>query len=255
MGLEARTVVLVEKKSATGWMWKVIRALIIMALCSGGVLLFAWHWNGSEMRVRRSSLSPKFDEKYFKDRKSSVFVVSLISLFSPPCRRSQAKQRPWSWRTLLRKQVIMCIAAYLKNVSGGLVRYIWVYVGVFWRQAHICPPLLSSDPHSTLRQISSNAKAAIHLEGESYSLPWFLSKQWDHSLAFQKEPRRLFLPRVCDVLLPFRSVLARSTMRKCVVLVLHWPYISLSKTTQWLVNHSSVNGCFQGCNFISSLSR
>ncbi|AWO96092.1 Tumor necrosis factor alpha [Scophthalmus maximus] len=89
MGLEARTVVLVEKKSATGWMWKVIRALIIMALCSGGVLLFAWHWNGSEMRTQSSQ--------------TEALVV-----------KDSAEK---------------------------------------------------TDPHSTLRQISSNAKAAIHLEG------------------------------------------------------------------------------------------
>ncbi|CAJ1062850.1 tumor necrosis factor b (TNF superfamily%2C member 2) [Xyrichtys novacula] len=52
LALEERTVVLVEKKSSAGWMWKVSGALLILALCIGGVLLFAWCWNGnSEMKM------------------------------------------------------------------------------------------------------------------------------------------------------------------------------------------------------------
>ncbi|XP_034553925.1 tumor necrosis factor b (TNF superfamily, member 2) [Notolabrus celidotus] len=52
MALEERTVVLVEKKSSTGWMWKLFGALLIVALCFGGVLLFAWYWNGRpEMKI------------------------------------------------------------------------------------------------------------------------------------------------------------------------------------------------------------
>lgn len=62
MGLEERTVVLVAQKSSTGWLWKVIGALLVMALCFGGVLLFAWYWNGRpEMMVRSN-----FDQKLFK---------------------------------------------------------------------------------------------------------------------------------------------------------------------------------------------
>lgn len=58
MGLDERTVVFVEKKSSTGWMWKVSGALLVLALCFGGVLLFAWYWNGrQEMMVRSSSIS------------------------------------------------------------------------------------------------------------------------------------------------------------------------------------------------------
>ncbi len=57
MGLDERTVVLVEKKSSTGWMLKVSGAILVAALCFGGVLLFAWYWNGrSEMTVRSSSV-------------------------------------------------------------------------------------------------------------------------------------------------------------------------------------------------------
>ncbi|XP_042281047.1 tumor necrosis factor b (TNF superfamily, member 2) [Thunnus thynnus] len=45
-GLEERTVVLVEKKSSTGWIWKVSGTLLIILLCLGGILLFSWYWNG-----------------------------------------------------------------------------------------------------------------------------------------------------------------------------------------------------------------
>lgn len=57
IGLEEKTVVFVEKKSSTGWMWKMSGALLVVALCLGGVLLFAWYWNGRpELMVRRSSV-------------------------------------------------------------------------------------------------------------------------------------------------------------------------------------------------------
>ncbi|KAK2844970.1 hypothetical protein Q5P01_011629 [Channa striata] len=52
MGLEEKTVVLVEKKSSLSWIWKVSVAFLIAALCLGGVLLFAWYWNGKlEMKI------------------------------------------------------------------------------------------------------------------------------------------------------------------------------------------------------------
>lgn len=60
MGPEERTVVLIEKKSSTGWMWKVSVALLIAALCFAGVLLFAWYWNGKpEILVRIRDLFEK----------------------------------------------------------------------------------------------------------------------------------------------------------------------------------------------------
>nr|AIC33819.1 tumor necrosis factor-alpha [Lutjanus sanguineus] len=53
MGVEERTVVLVEKKSSTQRMWKVSVALLFVALCVGGVLLFAWYWTKRpEMRTQ-----------------------------------------------------------------------------------------------------------------------------------------------------------------------------------------------------------
>ncbi|XP_036929289.1 tumor necrosis factor b (TNF superfamily, member 2) [Acanthopagrus latus] len=90
MGPEERTVVLIEKKSATGWMWKVSVALLVAALCFAGVLLFAWYWNG----------------------KPEILIHS-----------GQTE-------------------ALTKNDHTE-----------------------KTDPHSTLRRISSKAKAAIHLEG------------------------------------------------------------------------------------------
>ncbi|XP_041843841.1 tumor necrosis factor b (TNF superfamily, member 2) [Melanotaenia boesemani] len=44
VGVEERMEVLVEKKTSTGWMWKVFGALLIMALCLGGIQLFVWCW-------------------------------------------------------------------------------------------------------------------------------------------------------------------------------------------------------------------
>nr|ATL37890.1 TNF-alpha [Verasper variegatus] len=51
LGLEERRVVLVEKKSSTGWMCKVMGGLFIAALCLGGVLMFSWYWNRSEIMM------------------------------------------------------------------------------------------------------------------------------------------------------------------------------------------------------------
>ncbi|XP_040900414.1 tumor necrosis factor b (TNF superfamily, member 2) [Toxotes jaculatrix] len=89
MGPTERTVVLVEKKSSTEWIWKVFGVLLIAALCVGGILLFAWYWNGREMTTQ-----------------------------------------------LGRTETL------IKNDSAE-----------------------ETDPHYTLKRISSKAKAAIHLEG------------------------------------------------------------------------------------------
>lgn len=64
MGVDGRTMVLVEKKSSTEWIWKVCVALLVVALCLGGLVLFAFYWNGPEMMVR-SSVS-EFVKKTFK---------------------------------------------------------------------------------------------------------------------------------------------------------------------------------------------
>ncbi|XP_034385061.1 tumor necrosis factor b (TNF superfamily, member 2) [Cyclopterus lumpus] len=90
MGFDQRMVVLVEKKSSTGPMWKVAVALFIVALCLGGVLLLAWYWTGKTDLMTQSGHTE----------------------------------------------------ALIKNDTAE-----------------------KTDPHTTLRQISSKAKAAIHLEG------------------------------------------------------------------------------------------
>lgn len=54
MGLDNRRVVLVERRSSSERMWKVIGALFILALCFAGILLFVWYLNGKqEVLVRR----------------------------------------------------------------------------------------------------------------------------------------------------------------------------------------------------------
>ncbi|KAL6109688.1 tnf [Pungitius sinensis] len=83
-GLGEKMVVVVEKKPPVGRLWKTSVALLVAALCLGGILLLAWYWSG----------------------------------------------RP------------------------GLMN-----------QSEQTEALVSPDHHSTLRQISSKAKAAIHLEG------------------------------------------------------------------------------------------
>ncbi|XP_054477271.1 tumor necrosis factor b (TNF superfamily, member 2) [Anoplopoma fimbria] len=88
-GLEERMVVLVEKKSSAGRIFKASLALLVVALLLGG-LLFAWYWSG------RQELMTQSGEK----------------------------------------------EALIKNDTSE-----------------------KTDHHSMLRQISSKAKAAIHLEG------------------------------------------------------------------------------------------
>ncbi|XP_069031418.1 tumor necrosis factor b (TNF superfamily, member 2) [Embiotoca jacksoni] len=45
VGAEGGTVVLVQKKPSGGWMWKTCGSLLLVALCVGGVLLFAVKWS------------------------------------------------------------------------------------------------------------------------------------------------------------------------------------------------------------------
>lgn len=45
--------VLVDKKSSTGWMGKLFLAMFLVVVCCAGALLFVWFWNGrQEMQVR-----------------------------------------------------------------------------------------------------------------------------------------------------------------------------------------------------------
>ncbi|XP_039973827.1 tumor necrosis factor b (TNF superfamily, member 2) [Xiphias gladius] len=62
MGLEEKMVVLVEKKSSTEWIWKMFGALLLVALCFGGVLLFAWHWNGPETTTQPGQAEALIEE-------------------------------------------------------------------------------------------------------------------------------------------------------------------------------------------------
>uniref|UniRef100_A0A3Q0T813 Lymphotoxin-alpha n=1 Tax=Amphilophus citrinellus TaxID=61819 RepID=A0A3Q0T813_AMPCI len=89
-GAEAKTVVLVEKRSPAEWIWKGCSVLFIVGLCLGGVLLFACYWNRRPDMMTQSGQTEAPKEKNTAD---------------------------------------------------------------------------PTDPHHTLRWISSKAKAAIHLEG------------------------------------------------------------------------------------------
>ncbi|XP_017295584.1 tumor necrosis factor b (TNF superfamily, member 2) [Kryptolebias marmoratus] len=53
-----RTHVLVEKKSSTGWMWKVLGALVLLALCAGGVRLGLWFWTERAAPTQIHSVPP-----------------------------------------------------------------------------------------------------------------------------------------------------------------------------------------------------
>lgn len=79
MGLDHRRVVLVEKKSSSGRMWKLIGALFCLALCFAGVLLFVWYMNGRpEAPVRRKHFKNLCT--YVKDvciRESNLFLLLL----------------------------------------------------------------------------------------------------------------------------------------------------------------------------------
>ncbi|XP_041797645.1 tumor necrosis factor b (TNF superfamily, member 2) [Chelmon rostratus] len=78
MGLEERTVVLVEKKSSTGWIWKVSVALLLVALCFGGVLLFAWYWNG-QPEMTRSGQTEALIEKNTAEKTDPHYTLRRIS--------------------------------------------------------------------------------------------------------------------------------------------------------------------------------
>ncbi|XP_070822352.1 tumor necrosis factor b (TNF superfamily, member 2) [Chaetodon trifascialis] len=78
MGLEERTVVLVEKKSSTGWIWKVSGVLLLVALCFGGVLLFAWYWNGRP-EMAQSGQTEALIEKNTAEKTDPHYTLRRIS--------------------------------------------------------------------------------------------------------------------------------------------------------------------------------
>nr|ASW22528.1 tumor necrosis factor alpha type 1 [Argyrosomus regius] len=79
MGLEERTVVVVEKKSSTDWVWKVTGALLIVALCFGGVLLFAWYWNGKPELLTQSGQTEALIEKTTAEKTDPHYTLKRIS--------------------------------------------------------------------------------------------------------------------------------------------------------------------------------
>lgn len=78
---EKETVVVVERRSYTAWMWKVSAGLLVAALCLGLVLLFAWYWHGgAESTVRRglSNTKRRIEEKKEKKEKSFLMLPAPI---------------------------------------------------------------------------------------------------------------------------------------------------------------------------------
>ncbi|KAI3361313.1 hypothetical protein L3Q82_013494, partial [Scortum barcoo] len=76
MGPEERTVVLVEKKSSTGWMWTV---LLVVALCFGGTLLLTWYWNGRPQMMTHSNQTEAPTEKDAAEKTEPHYMLKHIS--------------------------------------------------------------------------------------------------------------------------------------------------------------------------------
>lgn len=76
MGPEEKTVVLVENKSSTRWMWTV---LLVVALCFAGVLLFAWYWSGRPEMMMHSNQTEAQTEKYAAEKTEPHYPLKRIS--------------------------------------------------------------------------------------------------------------------------------------------------------------------------------
>lgn len=64
-GVEEKMGVFVEKKRSTGWIWKILVALLLIALCLGGARLFIWFWNERpKITVRSISILHRFSSMF-----------------------------------------------------------------------------------------------------------------------------------------------------------------------------------------------
>lgn len=123
------------------------------------------------------------------------------------------------------------------NQEGPRWENRWLYARVicqiYWRLCGLIRDKLTfvfrpSDPHSTLKRISSKAKAAIHLEGESQRTLIWCSANTGLMLRLSKGPFRLVLPPVWYLPL----VLVRRSIRKLLhelFISFRQSFISLSK--------------------------
>nr|QLB38981.1 TNF-alpha1 [Channa argus] len=78
MGVQ-ETVVLVEKKSSTSWIWKVTVVFLIAALCFGGALLFAWYWSESPQMKSEPAIAEPHTEKDTAGKTDTNYPLKLIS--------------------------------------------------------------------------------------------------------------------------------------------------------------------------------
>ncbi|XP_008279325.1 tumor necrosis factor-like [Stegastes partitus] len=79
VGVEERTVVLLGKKSSSPWMLKACGALLVVALCFGGVLMFAWHWNGSSETKTQSGQTDALIGEDGAEKTDPHYTLSRIS--------------------------------------------------------------------------------------------------------------------------------------------------------------------------------
>ncbi|XP_068616657.1 tumor necrosis factor b (TNF superfamily, member 2) [Brachionichthys hirsutus] len=78
-GPEERTVVLLEKKSSAGRMWKVSVAVLLVALCFVGILLFAWYWNTRPEMLTQSGQAEAVIEKHTAGKTDPQYTLRRIS--------------------------------------------------------------------------------------------------------------------------------------------------------------------------------
>ena len=53
-GVEEKMQAAEEKRWSADWLWKLLGAVFLVALCLGGVQLFVWTWNGRPETAVRS---------------------------------------------------------------------------------------------------------------------------------------------------------------------------------------------------------
>ncbi|XP_068179530.1 tumor necrosis factor b (TNF superfamily, member 2) isoform X2 [Antennarius striatus] len=78
-GPEERTVVLLKKKSSAAWIWKVSVAVLFVAFCIVGILLFAWYWNRRPEMLTQSGQTEALMEKHTAEKTDPQYTLRRIS--------------------------------------------------------------------------------------------------------------------------------------------------------------------------------
>lgn len=213
-GPEAKTVVLVEKKSPAEWIWKVCAVLVVVALCLAGVLLFAWYWNTRPERMVRSISSFRVWWKVFQNLCVCLYMYLRILFSSMQTQVGQPE-------ALKAKNTGEKPGDYTHGCLWEVLRATFESLWIIWDKLTFF--FLPSEPHSTIKWISSKAKAAIHLEGESpLTLIWSSANNRLIISAFKGAFLSFSSPSVVLVALFFLET--KSTIRKS-----HKSFISFSQ--------------------------